>query len=195
MGRYDQFTDEELIEKYKSGDNEACDEIIVRYKQAVRSATRNLFLVGGDEDDILQEGTIGLFKAIRDFDPDKEASFSTFASLCIRRCIYKAIEASNCLKNVPLNEAVSIFDENGNEDSDNLDQALWDVKRDPQNLIVESEYLKHRKEELYSKLSKLEKQVFDLYMEGFDYREISLRLEKEEKAIDNCLQRIKAKAK
>lgn len=185
------MTDEELIKLYKSGKKEAGDELLERYKSLVLSACRNLYIMGAEKDDLIQEGMIGLFSALNDYREDRSASFLTFANLCVRRQLYKAIEASQTAKNSPLNSYISLY---GSGDESDMIEELEAEDSDPQSLIIEDEQIKLLKKKLYDTLSKMEKTVFDLYLEGLEYREIAQKLGKKDKAIDNCLQRIRAKA-
>lgn len=183
-------TDEELVELYKNGEKQACEVILDRYKPLVSKLSTGLFLIGGGKEDLLQEGMIGLFRAVTDFDPSSGVFFS-FASLCIKRQMIRAIENSNRKKHGPLNSSVSIFDNGGEE----IDEALGDGEPDPEMLFIEAEDTRIRYEKLVSSLSPLERKVFYVYMDGKDYHEIARVLGKSEKSIDNCMQRIKAKAK
>ncbi len=185
-------SDLELLKSVLSGDREAEELLVERYLRLVRSCARPLFLAGGDSEDLIQEGMFGLLSAIRRFDPSEGTSFQSFAEHCIRMRLYSAIKSASRLKHLPLNNGVSL--EQLSEDSPMQLSAIQDVLRcDPEELVLARE----RTEELYSELAQclsgLEKQVLALYLEGLSYREIASRLGKEEKSIDNAVQRIRRK--
>ena len=189
--------DEYLIEIYRQGDEAAIEELFERYKALVRKKAKAMFLAGGDNDDLIQEGMIGLYKAVRDYDGTKEASFSTFAGICIDRQIMTAVAASNRKKNIPLNTYIS-FDLPANSD-DGSDVKLLDVmqpntEQNPENMYIDKEHAKQMEADLRNELSPLEKQVFALHMESKNYRQIAVLLNKSPKSIDNALQRIRKKA-
>lgn len=175
--------DEELIIKYRGGDRKALDELCDRYKTVVKGLCASLFLVGAEKDDLIQEGMLGLFKAVLDYDLDSEAAFSTFANLCIRRQLYKAIDASHTLKNMFLNDYDSL--------DDSLDQP---GENDPAVAIEERDYIEYLKHKILSKLSKMEKEVFGLYLAGMDISQIARVLGKPDKSVANTITRIKEKA-
>lgn len=187
---YEKLTDEQLIKKYQDGDQAILNYICEKYKPLVLKNSKKYFLVGGENEDLIQEGMIGLFGAIGDYDTDSEVTFFHFASMCIDRQMIKAIEASNRKKHSPLNAYVSIYDEDGSEvEEQNL------TTDDPAQLIIEAEENLSLIDRLKSNLSPLEQQVFDLYMQDFNYKEIASKLGKSEKSIDNTLTRIKQKAR
>ena len=191
------YSDETLVDMYKNGDKDAIEELFERYKNLVRKKAKAMYLAGGDSDDLIQEGMIGLYKAVRDYTKEREASFATFASMCINRQIMTAVEASNRNKNLPLNSYVS-FDLPVNEDEDNdvkLVEILHSqVDQNPENLFIDKENAADMEEKLLKLLSPFEKEVFELYMQDKDYRQIAKDLNKSSKSIDNAIQRIKAKA-
>ena len=191
MMDYSSESDSALLELVLAGDGEAEEALVERYMRLVRSCARPLFLAGGDSEDLIQEGMFGLLSAIRQFDPSDGASFRTFAEHCIRMRLYSAIKSASRLKHLPLNNGVSL--EQLSEDSPMQLSAIPDVLRNPEELVLARE----RTEELYSELAQclsgLEKQVLALYLEGLSYREIASRLRKEEKSIDNAVQRIRRK--
>ena len=158
-----------------------------------------MFIIGGDQDDLMQEGMIGLFKAIQDYDKSKEAVFSTFAELCISRQLYSAVKSSNRKKNIPLNTYVSIYSpaysEQGEETEGSfmVDHSLEAAELSPEEILIDRENVRSLRRKIEECLSAMEKQVFDLYMEGMTYQEIARHLDKEPKSIDNALQRIKSK--
>ncbi|MBE5911100.1 sigma-70 family RNA polymerase sigma factor [Pseudobutyrivibrio sp.] len=187
---YEKLTDEQLVKKYQDGDQAILNYICEKYKPLVLKNSKKYFLVGGENEDLIQEGMIGLFGAIGDYDTTSEVTFFHFASMCIDRQMIKAIEASNRKKHSPLNAYVSIYNEDGNEvEEQNL------TTDDPAQLLIEAEENLSLIDRLKSNLSPLEQQVFDLYMQDFNYKEIAAKLGKSEKSIDNTLTRIKQKAR
>ncbi|MBR1477171.1 MAG: sigma-70 family RNA polymerase sigma factor [Lachnospiraceae bacterium] len=193
---YGKCSDEELIARIRAGERDIADYLCGKYKDAVRARSQSMFLQGGDRDDLIQEGMIGLYKAIRDFDENKDASFSTFAGLCITRQMQTAIEGANRKKHTPLNTAVSIFSE-GREDSENPMEALEFVedKREinPEEVLIDRENVENLEGIIDEELSVFEREVLILHMGGFKLTEIAKRLSKDDKSIDNALQRIKNK--
>ena len=191
---YKDLTDEELIARYMDGDSAVVDFLMDKYKYLVRSEAGNMFLLGADHEDLLQEGMIGLFKAIRDYDPGRDASFMTFAKLCISRQIFTAIEASNRHKHAPLNSYLSLSDSE-NEQYKEARERLYKMTalESPETLLIAKEDVSRLEERLTAELSHLEKQVLDLYYVGMSTREIAAILGRTEKATDNALQRLKAK--
>lgn len=193
MKEYHNFTDEELIEKLRVGDERIMDYILDKYKPLVRKRANTMYLIGGDTDDLIQEGMIGLFKAIRDYEGEKESSFYHFAELCINRQIYTAVEASNRKKHAPLNSYVSLYS-GTNEDGVVLaDSLMTSIMENPEQMMIEQENLTQFMEQLKQRLSKMERQVVDYYLAGLNYVQIAEQMGKTPKAIDNALQRIKAK--
>ena len=194
MKQYDGIKDEELIFRFKNGESEILDYLMEKYKNMVRKKARTMFLIGGENDDLIQEGMIGLFKAIRDYSPDKAASFSTFASVCIRRQIQNAITNSNRKKHVPLNSYVSLYMNSEEGDNFMLEERLSTSREeDPEKLLIAREQIEDRNARIKKELSKLEQQVLKLYLQGLSYEEIAEQLGKTEKSIDNALQRIRGK--
>ena len=191
--------EEVLIPRAQAQDYDAMDALMQRYKGIVRKRARSLFIIGGDQDDLMQEGMIGLFKAIQDYDKSKEAVFSTFAELCISRQLYSAVKSSNRKKNIPLNTYVSIYSpvysEQGEETEGSfmVDHSLEAAELSPEEILIDRENVCSLRCKIEECLSAMEKQVFDLYMEGMTYQEIARHLDKEPKSIDNALQRIKSK--
>ncbi len=191
---YKNFTDEELIERLRGGEAEITDYILEKYKPLVRKKTNAMYLIGGETEDLIQEGMIGLFKAIRDFSFEKGTSFFTFAELCISRQLYSALEASNRKKHLPLNTYIS-FSNQEDEDGVNLEQMVTEQTISPEQMLIEQERKKEFFEKLEEKLSSMEKKVLYLYLEGSSYTQIAILLEKTPKSIDNTLQRIRGKIK
>lgn len=188
---YEAFSDEELIEKLRQGENDITDYILEKYKPLVRKKTNAMYLIGGETEDLIQEGMIGLFKAIRDYRPDKDASFYHFAELCINRQLYSALEASNRKKHQPLNSYISL--------SDQVNQGavaaelLVDQERGPEQMVIEQELWEEYKKRLEQNLSKMENKVLQYYLDGNHYIQIAEIMGKSPKSIDNALQRIRQK--
>lgn len=187
--------DEDLVEDARTGNNDALEYLINKYKSFVRAKARTYFLIGADREDIIQEGMIGLYKAIRDFREDKLSSFRAFAELCITRQIITAIKTATRQKHIPLNSYVSlnkpIFD-------DESDRTLMDVIgedkiSDPEEMIINREEFAGIEEKMAEILSSLEWEVLSLYLQGKSYQEIAEELDRHVKSIDNALQRVKRK--
>lgn len=178
-----------LWKKAADGDSLAEEMLVVRYSRLVRACARPYFLIGGDRDDLIQEGMLGLLSAIRHFDPERSVRFNTFAEYCIRRRIFDAIKASKRDKSIPLNTYVSLesprFDEIYSPAASNL--------RDPEELIIANERAEELKYRLEGSLSGFEKTVLDLYLDGMSYSEMAETVGKSTKSIDNAVQRIKKK--
>ena len=197
MKNYEAETDEQLVEEIVSGDSEAMDFLMNKYKNLVRSRARTLFLVGADKEDLIQEGMIGLYKAIRDYHAEKNVSFYKFAELCISRQMYSAIKGSNTRKNQPLNNYISIDSMELSEDRESpLEQLLginFEKNKNPEQLVLDKEAASVLEYTLVGHLSEMEKQVLQYYMKDMNYSQIAAALGKEPKAVDNALQRIKKK--
>lgn len=196
---YNKMTDEQLITKLHTGDNKIIDFLMEKYKGMVRQKARAMYLCGGENDDLIQEGMIGLFKAIRDYNLESEASFVSFAQLCVSRQMYSAIRASQRQKHMPLNSYVSIY-ETRMENMDGVQLTLADTiaagaDSNPEEVLLGEEYVQSFEDELKERLSKLENRVFSLHLLGMDYLQIAEVVDKSPKAVDNALQRMKAKAK
>ena len=198
MNKYDRMTDEQLLCDYKNGNQEIMDYMMVKYKSMVRKKARAMYLLGGENEDLIQEGMIGLIKAVRDFDVTQKTSFSSFAELCVSRQMYSAIEASNRKKHLPLNSYVSLY-EDSEEVGEGRSLPLIDTiesskENDPEVLYFGKEYTEAFAEQLKELLSPLENHVLYLHLMGTDYRTIAELLGKSPKSVDNALQRIKTKA-
>ena len=198
MNKYDRMTDEQLLCDYKNGNQEIMDYLMVKYKSMVRKKARAMYLLGGENEDLIQEGMIGLIKAVRDFDVTQKTSFSSFAELCVSRQMYSAIEASNRKKHLPLNSYVSLY-EDSEEVGEGRSLPLIDTiesskENDPEVLYFGKEYTEAFAEQLKELLSPLENHVLYLHLMGTDYRTIAELLGKSPKSVDNALQRIKTKA-
>jgi RNA polymerase sporulation-specific sigma factor len=189
------LADEHIIELVHKGESEALDFLIHKYRNFVRAKARSYFLIGADREDIIQEGMIGLFKAIRDFKGDKLSSFKAFAELCITRQIITAIKTATRQKHIPLNSYVSLDKPIYDEESD---RTLMDVisgakVSDPEELIINQEEFDQIEVKMAELLSDLERKVLALYLDGQSYQEISEELNRHVKSIDNALQRVKRK--
>ncbi|MBD8070969.1 RNA polymerase sporulation sigma factor SigH [Bacillus sp. PS06] len=192
---YERLEDEEVVELVHSGESDALDYLINKYKNFVRAKARSYFLIGADREDIVQEGMIGLYKAIRDFKEDKLTSFKAFAELCITRQIITAIKTATRQKHIPLNSYVSLDKPIYDEESD---RTLMDVisgakVMDPEELIINQEKFDDIEIKMAELLSDLERKVLALYLDGRSYQEISEDLNRHVKSIDNALQRVKRK--
>lgn len=192
MDKYQELSDEQLIETLRAGDDNIMDYILTKYKPMVLGKANAMYLIGGDTDDLIQEGMIGLFKAIRDYRKDKEASFFHFAELCVNRQIYSAVEASNRKKHVPLNTYVSFYAQSS-EEGKSLAETLPDVTENPEQRIIAQESMQLFWDDVKSRLSTMECEVLDAYLSGLNYRQIAEKMGKSPKAIDNALSRIKSK--
>ena len=193
MDFYGDFTDEQLIERLRSGETQIMEYILDKYKPLVRKKANAMYLIGGETDDLIQEGMIGLFKAIRDYDAGREASFFHFAELCISRQLYNAVEASNRKKHAPLNSYVSFYAGSEEEGQSLLDSLSSGEIGNPEDMIISQENAKQFWKQLRERLSGMEQQVLDEYFSGLNYKQIAQRMGKSPKAIDNALQRIKGK--
>lgn len=187
------FSDNELIHQSRLGDSNAEEELAKRYIKYVRMCARPYFLAGGDSEDLIQEGMLGLLSAIRNFNPNGNASFKTYAEQCIRNRILSAIESAACFKHFPLNQSVSMenFDEINSSDLRMIGENVYFRETEEQVLAKESE------SELFSNrydlLSKFEKNVLEMYLQGHSYKEIAEILNRTEKSVDNAVQRIRKK--
>ena len=189
---FDCCSDEEFIVRLRSGENEIMDYILEKYKPLVRKKTNALYLIGGENEDLIQEGMIGLFKAVRDYNEDKDCSFASFAQLCISRQLYSALEASNRKKHGPLNTYVS-FSLEEQEGQSMFEDFFSRKTSSPEEWILEQEKLKELQMCMKERLSSMEQHVLEFYLEGNNYIKISEILEKSPKSIDNALQRIRQK--
>ena len=195
MADYQEMSDEQLIGQLRSGDSGVMDYILDKYKPLVRKKANAVFLIGGETDDLIQEGMIGLFKAVRDYDGGREASFFSFAELCITRQLYKAVEASNRKKHAPLNTYISFYSETGEEGHSLAETLTTGGMGDPEQMIIDQENLKQFWDGLREHLSPMEQQVLDEYLQGNNYQQIAEHMNKPPKTIDNALQRSKTKVR
>jgi len=192
---YESMTDEEIVEIARVGDIDAQEYLINKYKNYVRAKARTYFLLGGDKEDLIQEGMIGMYKAIRDFRSDKLSSFRAFAELCITRQIITAIKTATRQKHIPLNSYVSLNKPIYDEDSDRtlLDVITGNKVTDPEELIISREEFTEIETKMGELLSSMEWKVLMYYLEGKSYQEIAEDLGRHVKSIDNALQRVKRK--
>ncbi|MCM1569922.1 MAG: RNA polymerase sporulation sigma factor SigH [Roseburia sp.] len=201
MGReyadYKQMSDEELIDRQRGGEEAITEYICDKYKNLVRSKAKSMFILGADNEDLIQEGMIGLFKAVRDYDSGRDASFYTFAELCISRQMYTAVQAAKRKKHVPLNTYISLYEERGRQEQEG-EQALLGTlpnrtELNPEELFLDKERVAYLEKMIEEELSPFEKQVLDLYMTGMSTVQIAKVLGRDEKSTDNALQRLKGK--
>lgn len=192
---YNSVTDEQLVIMAQNGDTAAMERILDKYKGLIKARAHAYFLIGADREDIIQEGMIGLYKAIRDFRQDKQSSFSAFADLCATRQIVTAIKTATRLKHIPLNNYVSLNKPIYEDESEKtlIDFVAETIVSDPEEIVINDENYRYTSDEIFKCLSKLEKNVLGLYLDGKSYQEISAVLKRAPKSIDNALQRIKRK--
>lgn len=197
MNKYENMPDEQLIRKLRDGESAIMDYIISKYKYMVIRAAKAMYLLGGENDDLIQEGMIGLFKAVRDFDVNQETSFYSFAELCISRQMYTAIKLSQRQKHMPLNSYISLYDikKTASEDKQSplIEQLEMTTNNNPEELFLDKERRLMLVSELNQRLSDMERRVLHLHLQGEDYRSIAELLDKSPKSIDNALQRIRQK--
>ena len=184
---YGSSSDEELIRRLRNGDSGVWDYLLEKYKDMVRRRSRAMFLTGGDTDDLIQEGMIGLFKAIRDFREDRDASFRTFANVCVDRQLKTAVKNSQRKKHMPLNSYISLDDENEEEPSPVVQSVS------PEDMLIEREQQENLMRTIQESLSKLENKVLSLYLSGDSYQEIADKIGKPLKSVDNTMSRLRRK--
>jgi len=177
-------TDEQLCSQASAGDRRSEEVLIMRYNQLVRSISRPFFLLGSDQEDLIQEGMFGLLRAIHKFDPERGVSFKTFAGQCIRNCVLNAVRDASAVRHQPLNSALSL-------DQESQDQVTY--FGDPEYRIMDSDAFDERLLHYKSLLSPFENQVLDLYLKGYTRQEMAQRLESSVKSVDNALQRLRSK--
>lgn len=197
MTGYEEYSDEELILRFRDGDSCVMDYIMEKYKELVRKKAKSMYLLGADNDDLIQEGMIGLFKAVRDYDAGRDASFYTFADLCVSRQMYTAVQASNRQKHAPLNRYISLSSGDGVEEGAReagIALKLPDLwEKSPEEYLIDRENLQILEKTIEKELSGFEYQVLELYLTGMGYGQIARVLGRDEKSTDNALQRIKTK--
>ena len=198
INEYGKMTDEEIIKEIRNGDKQALTYLMNKYKEIVNLKVGKYFMVGAEKEDIIQEGLIGLFKAIKTFNAEKNKTFKTFANMCIERQLITAIKSSNRQKHMPLNSYLSLNmsaydneEENGAELMDTFDSKTIE---DPLETIINKEYYDEIEKSIDKTLSQFEKQVLDRYMKGESYVTIAKRLDSPVKSVDNAIQRIRKKA-
>ena len=180
--KYKGLSDDELMDRLKGVEVDIMEYLLDKYKPLVKKQARTMYLIGGEKDDLIQEGMIGLFKAIRGYRAGEESSFYTFAELCITRQMYTAVQASNRMKHAPLNSYISL-----DEEPEILSEP------NPEDLVIDQENLENRYDQIDKRLSSMEKLVLELYLEGKTYGQIAAIIGKNEKAVDNSIQRLKKK--
>lgn len=198
-GEYQNVSDEELIDRLRQGEEPIMEYICTKYKEAVRRKAKTMYILGGERDDLIQEGMVGLFKAVRDYDSGRDASFATFADLCISRQMYTAVQAADRQKHIPLNSYVSLYTggpvDGEGETREMLEQLEDREKLNPEELFLDKERVSDMEQMISRELSGFEKQVLDLYLTGMNYTEIAKVLDRDPKSTDNALQRIRNKLK
>ena len=196
--KYQNLEDEQIIEQIKQGDEEALSYILEKYKNLVNIKVSKYFMIGAEKEDIAQEGMIGLFKAIKSYDSEKQNSFKSFANICIERQLITAIKSSNRQKHIPLNSYLSLntaaYDNNEDDSVELIDTFNSNTIEDPLETIMKQEYYNEVETAVNKNLSKFEKQVLDRYLKGESYVKIAEKLDSPVKSIDNAIQRIRKKA-
>lgn len=199
---YEKCSDEELIVRLRDGESAITDYIMDKYKNLVRSKAKSMYILGADREDLIQEGMIGLFKAVRDYDTGRDASFFTFADLCVSRQMYTAVQAAGRQKHAPLNTYISLYagayENDGTEKGEEwelIDSIISRSEKNPEELLIDKENVEHLERAMEKELSAFEKQVLDLYLTGMKYSQIAKVLGRDDKSTDNALQRIKSKLK
>ena len=199
---YEKCSDEELIVRLRDGESAITDYIMDKYKNLVRSKAKSMYILCADREDLIQEGMIGLFKAVRDYDTGRDASFFTFADLCVSRQMYTAVQAAGRQKHAPLNTYISLYanasENDGTEKGEEwelIDSLISQAVRNPEELLIDKENVEHLERAMEKELSAFEKQVLDLYLTGMKYSQIAKVLGRDDKSTDNALQRMKAKLK
>lgn len=194
--KYEQYTDEELIKQIRQGDKNAQTYLFERYKDFVNIKANKFYVVGAEREDIAQEGLIGLYKAVKSFDPEKQNSFKTFANLCIERQLITTIKSSNRQKHIPLNSSFSL-NLSAYDDSDTtsvMDVLDTKTAEDPLDTITKREQIQQIESKIDESLSSFEKQVLTRYIQGESYNDIAVKLDAPVKSVDNAIQRIRKKA-
>lgn len=197
--KYNNLTDEQIIAEIKEGDETALAYLLEKYKDLVNVKVGKYFMIGAEKEDVFQEGMIGLYKAIKDFDSEKQASFKSFANICVERQLITAIKTSNRQKHIPLNSYLSLntnaYDNNEDESSTELIETFNSkTVEDPLETIMKQEYYNEVQDTVNKSLSKFEKQVLERFIQGESYTAIAKRLDSPVKSVDNAIQRIRKKA-
>ena len=196
--KYKDMTDEEILKLIKTKDNEDLDYLICKYKDIVNSKVNKYFIIGAEKEDIMQEGLIGLYKAIKDYNSEKQNSFKSFANLCIERQLITAIKSSNRQKHIPLNSYLSLNmnayeNEDGNSETQVMEVLDTNVVEDPLETLTKKEYMLNVENVIDTHLSDFEKKVLNRYIQGDSYVAIAERLDAPVKSVDNAIQRIRKK--
>ncbi len=189
---YENMQDDELITAFRDGDMRAAEYLLDKYKYIVKIKTASMFILGGEKDDLLQEGMVGLFRAIREYDPGRDASLPTFCNLVVTRHLYNAVRDMGRLKHQPLNSFISIFSEDAPSEGDNI-QGFEDYGSDPEKIAIDRENAEQLEKIIDEELSPLEREVLDLRLTGMKNGEIAKVLGRDEKSTDNALTRIRMK--
>ena len=196
--KYNNLTDEEIISQIKQGDESALVQLLEKYKDIVNAKVGKYFIIGAEREDVIQEGMIGLFKAIKDFNPEKQNTFKSFANICVERQLITAIKSSNRQKHMPLNSYLSLntaaYDNNDENSVELIDTFDSKTVEDPLETIMKEEYYNEIQNAVNKSLSKFEKQVLDRFIKGESYVTIAKRLDSPVKSVDNAIQRIRKKA-
>ena len=197
--KYNNLTDEQIIAHIKEGDETALSYLLEKYKDLVNVKISKYFMIGAEKEDVFQEGMIGLYKAIKDFDSEKQASFKSFANICIERQLITAIKTSNRQKHIPLNSYLSLntnaYDNTDDENNTELIETFNSkTVEDPLETIMKQEYYNEVQDTVNKSLSKFEKQVLERFIQGESYTTIAKRLDSPVKSVDNAIQRIRKKA-
>lgn len=198
MTDFSTITDEQLVSLSKEGNKEAEEFLYGKYKALVRAKARSYYLTGADNEDLLQEGMFGLFKAVCDYSPEKKVPFASFADLCVTRQIQTAVKTANRKKHLPLNTYVSLYQPVPDAQNTETEVTLSDLipedeQADPENSLIGKESYQNIIQNIDKRLSKLEKQILSLYLKGFSYMQISKQVNRNSKSVDNAIQRIKKK--
>lgn len=196
---YGQYSDEELLIRLRDGEEAVTDYIMNQYKNLVRKKAKSMYILGADSDDLIQEGMIGLFKAVRDYDSGRDASFATFADLCVSRQMYTAVQASRRQKHIPLNTYISlngsVSGEQEGEEEELINRLAVQFGQSPEEVVIDKENVDQLEKTIEKELSSFEKQVLDLYLTGMGYQQIAKVLGRDDKSTENALQRLKNKLK
>ena len=194
--QYKEMTDEKLIENIKQDDNIALNCLLERYNDVVNMKANKFFMVGAEREDMVQEGMIGLYKAVKSFDTEKQNSFKTFANMCIERQLITAVKNSNRQKHIPLNSSISLNSAayEDNEDMDKMDILDIKVLNDPSDIVADREYFQSMESKIKENLSDFELQVLHEYEKGKSYADIAKKLDAKVKSVDTAIQRIRKKA-
>ncbi len=199
MKDYGNYSDEDLVLTIRGGEEKGMDYLMNKYKNLVRSKARSMYILGADSEDLIQEGMIGLFKAVRDYDTGRDAGFYTFADLCISRQMYTAVQAADRQKHIPLNKYISLYStisdsaEGADEQIELVDALPERNMPGPEEQVIDKENVEYIEKTIEESLSSFEKQVLDLYLTGMKYTQIAKVLGRDDKSTDNALCRIKTK--